>query len=160
MGANTLFARVIDSQHQVRIAPQVLIIGLGRYGRRLAHGLEEAGLRVLSLDFDRRSFVPHARPGSGCIRGRQRLGPAGGDAAGPCHLGGEHPAGPRFQPGALHALEETNFGGEIVVVARDEVTGATLSTIGAPRLLYPMRNAVDHATGALAELIRNKETST
>lgn len=152
---------VIDSQHQVRIAPQVLIIGLGRYGRRLAHGLEEAGLRVLSLDFDPEVVRAARQAGLKVVYG---------DASDSVLLA-EMPLDPATwvvstlpdlasNRALLHALEETNFGGEIVVVARDEVTGATLSTIGAPRLLYPMRNAVDHATGALAELIRNKETST
>ncbi|MCV4784414.1 NAD-binding protein, partial [Escherichia coli] len=33
-------------------APDAIVIGLGRYGRRLAQKLEEAGVRVLGVDFD------------------------------------------------------------------------------------------------------------
>ena len=57
----------------------------------------------------------------------------------------------------LRGLRELHFTGELAVVAREEFDGAPLKALGAPTILYPMRNAVDYAVEALTAIIRNKE---
>ena len=52
-------------------------------------------------------------------------------------------------------LRELHFTGEVAVVAREEFDGAALKRLGAPTLLYPMRNAVDYAVEALTAIIRS-----
>lgn len=59
----------------------------------------------------------------------------------------------------LRGLRELHFTGDVVVVAREEFDGAALKRLGAPTILYPMRNAVDYAAEALIAIIRNNETS-
>jgi Trk K+ transport system NAD-binding subunit len=57
----------------------------------------------------------------------------------------------------LRSLRDLQYGGEVAVVAREESDGAALKQIGAPTLLYPMRDAVDYAVEALTAIIRSKE---
>jgi len=46
----------------------------------------------------------------------------------------------------------------VAVVAREEFDGAALKRLGAPTILYPMRNAVDYAVEALSSIIRPRES--
>jgi tartrate/fumarate subfamily iron-sulfur-dependent hydro-lyase alpha chain len=43
--------------------PEVIVYGLGRYGRQLAHRLQDAGLRVLGVDFDPQALASARRAG-------------------------------------------------------------------------------------------------
>jgi voltage-gated potassium channel Kch len=54
----------------------------------------------------------------------------------------------------LRSLRELHFTGEVAVVAREDFDGAALKRLGAPTILYPMRNAVDYAVEALTAIIR------
>lgn len=136
-------------------APDAIVIGLGRYGRRLAHKLQEEGVRVLGVDFD-----PEAT---------QVPAPAGfevrfGDAQDPEFLEtlplARTPWVVSTMPDLasnrllLHALTERGYGGDLAIVARDDATGAALKSAGVPIVLYPVRNAVDYAVEHLSELMR------
>jgi Kef-type K+ transport system membrane component KefB len=137
------------------ISPDAIVIGLGRYGRRLAHKLREEGIRVLGVDFD--PEVAEA-PGPGNLELRF------GDAQDPEFLGTLPLGGTPWVVSTLpdldsnrlllHALTERGYGGDLAIVARDDATGAALKSAGVPIVLYPVRNAVDYAVAHLSDLMR------
>ncbi|NCC29529.1 MAG: sodium:proton exchanger [Gammaproteobacteria bacterium] len=149
-------APAIDAQ------PEVLVIGLGRYGLRLARRLRDEGLQVLGVDCD-----------PDVVR---RLSDAGvSDAGLTVHFGDGHD--PAFLDSLpmdglswaistlpdldsnrvlLYALAERRFSGEIAIVARDDTQGAQLWQIGAPVILYPFRDAVDFAADNIMSIIRRR----
>jgi len=135
--------------------PDAIVIGLGRYGRRLAHKLQEEGVRVLGVDFD-----PEVTqlPAHGGFEVRF------GDAQDPEFLETLPLARASWVVSTLpdlasnrlllHALTERGYGGDLAIVARDDATGAALKSAGVPIVLYPVRNAVDYAVEHLSELMR------
>jgi len=151
---------VATERHDLREA-DVIVLGLGRYGSRLALGLKEAGLKVLGVEFDpevaramRRHGLP-VRYGDGIagefleslpLKDTRWVVSTLPDLASNRDL--------------LRGLRELHFTGEVAVVARDELDGAALKRLGAPTVLYPMRNAVDYAVEALTAIIRPKEDKT
>nr|MBS0022275.1 cation:proton antiporter [Gammaproteobacteria bacterium] len=139
-------------------APEVVVFGLGRYGERLARRLKEAGVTVLGVDFDP-EVVRHLR--------RQGLMLRFGDSQDPDFLESlpleAVPWAVSTLPdlasnrALLHALRARRFGGEIVIVARDEAQHSSLKRAGAPTVLYPFRDALDFTAEHLATLIRPGE---
>ncbi len=127
--------------------PQALVLGLGRYGHRLAKRLHEGGLAVLGVDFDPELV---RRCGS-CEDFAVRYGD-GHDAA---FLDGLPLADlswvistlPDIESNRalLHALAARGFAGDVAIVARDEEQGAQLWRAGAPIVLYAFRDAADFA---------------
>ena len=150
---------VATERHDLREA-DVIVFGLGRYGSRLALGLKEAGLKVLGVEFDpeaaralRRHGLP-VRYGDGIasefleslpLKDTRWVVSTLPDMASNRDL--------------LRSLRELHFTGEVAVVAREEFDGAALKRLGAPTILYPMRNAVDYAVEALTDIIRNNEAA-
>jgi len=148
---------VTIERHDLREA-DVIVFGLGRYGSRLALGLKEAELKVLGVEFDpevaramRRRGLP-VRYGDGIasefleslpLKDTRWVVSTLPDMASNRDL--------------LRSLRELHFTGEVAVVAREEFDGAALKRLGAPTILYPMRNAVDYAVEALTAIIRNNE---
>lgn len=136
-------------------APDALVIGLGRYGRRLAQKLQEEGFCVLGVDFDPEMADPRAANGV-----EVRFG----DAQDPEFLDTLPLARTPWVVSTLpdlasnqlllHALTERGYGGDLAIVARDDAAGAALKSAGAPIVLYPVRNAVDYAVEHLSELMR------
>jgi Kef-type K+ transport system membrane component KefB len=139
-----------------RVQPQVLVLGLGRYGLRLATRLQEAGLEVLGVDSDpelTRNLVG-------------RLPVRFGDGQDPDFLDTLPLAGLRWAISTLpdtdsnrvliRALIGHGFSGEIAVVARDEQQGAELWRAGAPVILYPFRDAVDFAAANIIAMIERE----
>lgn len=145
---------VLSQPHLTRVTPEVLIVGLGRYGLRLAQGLKSAGLHVHALDFDPEVARSARQAGFHVYFGDAN----DADSLAEIPLGGipwivstlPDIASNRV---LLQGLAEKRFDGKIAVVARDEVMGEAMETMGSPKLLYPMRNAVDHAVTALTKLI-------
>ena len=137
----------------------VIVIGLGRYGSRLALGLKEAGLAVLGVDFDpetaralRRQGLP-VRYGDGidaAFLDSLPLAPATWVVSSLPDLDSNR--------NLLRALREHGFAGEIAIVARDEAQGMALKQYGAPTVLYPLRNAVDYVVESLTAIIRQEKT--
>jgi len=148
---------VATERHDLSEA-DVIVFGLGRYGSRLALGLKEAELKVLGVEFDpevardmRRKGLP-VRYGDGIasefleslpLKEARWVVSTLPDMASNRDL--------------LRTLRELHFAGEVAVVAREEFDGAALKKLGAPTILYPMRNAVDYAVEALTTIIRPKE---
>ncbi|MBX3468602.1 MAG: NAD-binding protein [Planctomycetes bacterium] len=158
------FERRVPFREQAGAAPgagarvDVVMIGLGRYGRSLAHGLEQRGLAVLGVDVD-----PEA------VRARRALGKPAlyGDAADPGltaelplepppwvviaippHPTGLSHADPRRA--LLHALRERGAT-KVGVIARDEVEAAELERGGAALVLQPFPDAAVRAVERITE---------
>ncbi len=151
---------VATERHDLREA-DVIVFGLGRYGSRLALGLRDAGLRVLGVEFD---------PEVARAMRRQGLPVRYGDGIASEFLESLPLKDTRWVVSTLpdlasnrdllRGLREQRFAGELAVVAREEFDGAPLKTLGAPTILYPMRNAVDYAVETLTTIIRNKSAGT
>ncbi len=145
---------VATERHDLSEA-DVIVFGLGRYGSRLALGLQEAQLKVLGVEFD-----PEA---AGALR-REGLPVRYGDGIASEFLESLPLKETRWVVSTLpdmasnrdllRGLRELHFTGEVAIVARDEFDGAALKRMGAPTILYPMRNAVDFAVETLASIIR------
>jgi hypothetical protein len=150
---------VATERHDLREA-DVIVFGLGRYGSRLALGLKEAGLKVLGVEFD---------PEVARALRRQGLPVRYGDGIASEFLESLPLKDTRWVVSTLpdmasnrdllRGLHELHFAGEIAVVAREELDGAALKRLGAPTVLYPMRNAVDYAVETLTAIIRNNATT-
>lgn len=140
--------------------PEVVIFGLGRYGGRLAMQLQEAGIRVLGVDFD-----------------PERVGELR-DQGLAVHYGDGQESGfldelplksakwvvstlPDVESNLafLNALKEHRFCGDVAFVARDDTHGLALKQAGAPTVLYPMRDAVDYTVEHFVALIRPEKES-
>jgi hypothetical protein len=148
---------VATERHDLRTA-DVIVFGLGRYGRRLALNLKGAELKVLGVEFDpevvramRRHGLP-VRYGDGTasefleslpLKETRWVVSTLPDLASNRDL--------------LRGLRELHFTGEVAVVARDEIDGVALKQMGAPTVFYPMRDAVDYAVESLAAIIHPKE---
>lgn len=149
---------VATERHDLREA-DVIVFGLGRYGSRLALGLKEAGLKVLGVEFD---------PEVARALRRQGLPVRYGDGIASEFLESLPLKDTRWVVSTLpdmasnrdllRGLHELHYTGEIAVVARDELDGVALKRLGAPTVLYPMRNAVDYAVETLTAIIRNNGT--
>jgi len=148
---------VATERHDLREA-DVIVFGLGRYGSRLALGLKEAELKVLGVEFD---------PEVARALRRQGLPVRYGDGIASDFLESLPLKDTRWVVSTLpdmaanrdllRSLRELHFTGEVAVVAREEFDGTALKKLGAPTILYPMRNAVDYAVEALTAIIRPKE---
>ncbi len=148
---------VATERHDLREA-DVIVVGLGRYGGRLAIALKEAGLKVLGVEFDPEAVRDMRRKG---------LPVRYGDGTTGEFLESLPLKDTRWVVSTLpdlsanrdllRSLRDLQYGGEVAVVAREESDGAALKQIGAPTLLYPMRDAVDYAVEALTAIIRSKE---
>ena len=134
--------------------PDVIVFGLGRYGERLAFGLQDAELQVLGVDFDPEVARRIRRKG---------LAVRYGDGTDTDFLEGLPIAGAAWIVSTLpdlvsnldllRALREHHCRAEVAIVARDEEEGLELKRAGAPTVIYPMRNAVDYTVDALTALI-------
>ncbi|MFN3595866.1 MAG: cation:proton antiporter [Rubricoccaceae bacterium] len=139
----------------------VLVLGMGRYGSRIAEGLAAEGLRPLAVDFDPEA-VRAAR-----ARGLDALM---GDASDPeflAHLplGGvraavsatTRAASPLTEAdahaSALQALRELGFSGPVAVTVEDEDAGARYRAMGAALVLCPFADAADRAVVRLRGLL-------
>jgi hypothetical protein len=140
--------------------PDVIVIGLGRYGRQLAAQLKTAGLDVLGLDLD-----PEAAQDSRRLGIRVKFGDAIDAeliATLPLHSQGWIVSTlPDFDSNRtlLRLLRESQYGGELVFVARDDASGMALKGIGASIVLYTLRDAVNRATEVLTKLVLERRST-
>ncbi|WP_219933111.1 cation:proton antiporter [Massilia glaciei] len=136
--------------------PEVLVFGLGRYGRQLALGLRASGLEVLGIDFD--PVVVRAAS-------HQGLPVRFGDGIEVDFIG-SLPLGDikwvvsalpdaESNRGLMQALRENDFQGKVAAVTSEETDAILLGELGASIVLQPLKNAVDHAATALAGMIKN-----
>jgi Kef-type K+ transport system membrane component KefB len=143
-------ARGVLGPHDLA-APDVLVVGMGRYGRRLAEQLHRAGRRVLGVDFD-----PE-------LARRAALGPLPmffGDAADAGLLDSLPLEGTRWVaitlPDAddalalVNALRQRRFAGRIALAARNESDLRRLGRARPDLLLKPFDDAADQAARLLS----------
>ncbi len=133
------------------VRPEVVVFGMGRYGRRLAEQLAQDGRQVLGVDFDPelvRSAARHTVP----VRF--------GDASDPALIE-ELPLGsarwavltmpdPDVTLALVAALRAHRFRGRIALAARSGEDVRRLSRAHPDLLLRPFQDAADHAARTLA----------
>ncbi len=140
--------------------PDVIVVGLGRYGGQLVSQLQQAGLNVLGVDLDP-EVVRQARARGLSVRFGDGIDHALIDTL-PLHAQGWVVSTlPDFDSNRtlLRLLRESQFAGELAFVARDDESGLALKQIGAPIVLYTLRDAVSRATDALASLIHERNAT-
>ena len=149
-----LLGEAADDTHE---RPQILVLGLGRYGHRLAGRLRGAGLSVLGVDCDPELVRRLAAEGFSAHFGDGH-DPAFLDTLPRGGLSWVISTLPDVESNRslLYALMEQGFKGEIAVVARDEQRGAELWRLGVPIILYPFRDAVDYATDNILAMMRQR----
>jgi Kef-type K+ transport system membrane component KefB len=145
----------VEAQSLTTDQPDVIVFGMGRYGGRLALGLREAGIQVLGVDFD--PEVVRELHGKGLV---VRYG----DGTDTDFLDGLPLSATDWLVSTfpdltanlalLRELQKRRCSADVAIVARDENDGLALKQAGAPVVLYPIRNAVDHTVGILADIIR------
>jgi Kef-type K+ transport system membrane component KefB len=136
-----------DEVERTRLAeheepPDVVVLGLGRYGDGIVSGLNEHGLRILGVDFDPLVLSKWAEQGVGVLYG---------DA--------EDPELPAILPlphsgwivstirrvdanlALLAALDHFDYTGKVAVAAHHRADGERLRAAGADRVLYPYSSA-------------------
>lgn len=135
----------------------VIVIGLGRYGSRLALGLKEAGLNVLGVEYDPEVVRTLRRHG---------LAVRYGDCSASEFIESLPLKNTRWVVSTLpdkdsshdllRGLREQHFVGDVAIVAREDFDSVELRKLGATTILYPMRNAVDYAVETLTAIIHPK----
>ena len=133
---------------------QVVVIGLGRYGRRLLNQLREGGIEVLGVDFDP-EVVSSLR--------EERVAVRFGDGEDPAFLESLPLRQARWVVSSLpswesnrallDALKASGFDGQLGAVARDAVHHARLEKAGVTRVLNPFNDAADQAARSLCSEI-------
>ncbi len=136
----------------------VVIIGLGRFGTRLADRLESEGVRTLAVDFDPRIVLHWKREGR----------PA-------AYADAEDPEFPTVLPltnvawvvctapdvavnrAVQHHLRRFGYGGRIALTAHTEHAARRLKELGADRVLLPFADAADRAVEALLADVSKRE---
>ncbi len=132
----------------------VLVIGLGRYGSRLALSLQANGLKVLGVEFDPEAAQQFRAQG---------LPVRYGDATSSEFLESlplQHHSWlistlPDLSANRdlLRCLQDLTFQGQIAVVVRHEHEREQLQQYDRLTLLYPMRNAIDYAVEVICQMI-------
>ncbi len=131
--------------------PQLVIVGLGRYGERLMCQLHKAGIRVMGIDFDP-EVIRELR--------KRRLNVRFGDGEDPAFLESLPLGEARWvvstlrswdsNRALLHALQQAGFSGQIAGVVLDERHGEELQAAGVARVINPMNDAADNAARSFA----------
>jgi Kef-type K+ transport system membrane component KefB len=154
--------RAPDAAGAAEGAYDVILFGLGRFGRGIGTGLSARGLRVLGVDFDPEALAAWSRLG---LDGR--FGDAT-DPEAPLHLplsgvravvaavsraGGPlteaHP-----QLALLHGLRAARFRGRVVLSADSPAEAARLRALGADDVLVPFEDAAAEAVDRIVASLR------
>ncbi|MBF8163472.1 cation:proton antiporter [Pseudomonas mendocina] len=132
--------------------PEVIVYGLGRYGRQLAHRLEDAGLRVLGVDFNPEALASARRSGLTVCYGDAE------DHDFITHLPLQQARAlvstiPQREVNAilLRAARSTGFRGQVTLSAFREGDLEAFTRAGAASVLQPYIDAADSAARRLLE---------
>ena len=146
-------SREIAAEEQVLIDeyPEVVIFGLGRYGRRLLSELHKNGTPVLGVDFD---------PETVNQLKQKDLPVQFGDGEDDAFIDGLPLSKARWvvttlplvesNAGLVHAIRRANFTGNIAGIVRDRTHGEMLVEMGCDRVLNLFEDAADYASGIFA----------
>jgi Trk K+ transport system NAD-binding subunit len=139
-------------------APDVVIFGLGRFGRAIAERLRARGLAVLGVDFDPEAVRAWRRRGFEAVYGDATdpelvatlpLGRARwAISAIPSHAGGLTHEDHRLA--LISALRGERFGGRIAVTAHGRSERNELLGRGADLVLLPFHDAAERAAELVA----------
>lgn len=144
----------VETRRNIEDHPEAVIIGLGRYGGRLAERLKHRGIRVLGVDFD-----PEA------VRAMRSRGipVMYGDGESPdfietLPLDNAHWVVSTVREDVanrsiLASLAERNFGGHVAIVSSDSEPDSVDMLGPRIRLLHPFSDAADYAALDLAARI-------
>jgi len=135
----------------------VILFGLGRYGREIAKTLIERGARVLGIDFDPEAVDHWRRRGQPALYGDAadpdfpatlpwRGARAVMVATSPVERGIAHDDS---RVAVIHALRQLGFAGTIAVRCNDAADLQYIRHAGADILLVPFADAADYAAGAI-----------
>ena len=141
----------VENQVEARAEADVIVYGLGRYGRRLAKCLQEQNLRMLGVDFD---------PEIVRICQRHGMKVRFGDAEDPAFpetlpLAGAHwvvstlPQ-PELNLVLMDALRYHGFTGRLAMTAHNDRDAKRLTHAGADKVLFPFNDAADFAANIIA----------
>lgn len=152
------FREVAEGTPPPEAGHEIILLGLGRYGRRIGLGLKARGIAVLGVDFD-----PDA------LRRWRELGlPAQfGDATDPefiAHLPLQEAKGVVLavppgraglgnadsHPALLHALRAAGYRGQVAVTVNALDDAAQVQALGATLLLSPFEDAAERAVDKIA----------
>ena len=139
------------AQHDTANQPEVVVFGIGRYGRALAEQLQERGLAVLGVDFD-----PEVLAGS---RG-ESIPVVFGDAGDREFLAQLPLAKAKWvvstmrqfelDRAVVEAVRRLDFPGSVAVMAETEASASHLRELGADEIFRPFHDAAEHAAGFIA----------
>ncbi len=133
----------------------VIVFGLGRYGGRLAQGLQEAGLAVAGVDFDPETVQAWRHRGLSVRYGdATEAGLLESLPLAECTWVISTLPDLASNRGLLQTLQAHQYTGELAIVARADEDGLQLKKLGVPTVIYPMRNAVDFVVDTLASIIQ------
>jgi len=148
----------IETQGTGTTRVDVVVIGLGRYGRRLLIQLRDQGIEVLGVDFDP-EVVRSLR--------EAKLAARFGDGEDPAFLESLPLQQARWVVSSLpawesnrallDALKAIGFAGQVAAVARDADHQQQLQNAGVTRVLNPFDDAADEAARSLRSDILTTE---
>lgn len=138
--------------------PQVIVFGLGRYGKRMLLQLHAHDVHALGVDFDPETVDELPRRGIP-VRFGDAEDPDFADALLWRQAGWVVMTLPdrTVNRALLRALKSAGFQGRIAGVVSDELQAQALHEAGAERIINPFKDAADHAAEALAWDIRSRE---
>lgn len=132
--------------------PEVIVYGLGRYGRQLAHRLQDGGLRVLGVDFDPQALASARQAGLAVCYGDAE------DADFIAHLPLQQARAlvstiPQREVNALllRAARSAGFRGSVTLSAFREGDLEAFTRAGAASVLQPYIDAADSAARRLLQ---------
>lgn len=161
----TRFERKIPFREQesgtLMTEPEIIIIGLGRYGGQLAQRLHKDGVRVLGVDFDPERVRELRRHG---------LRVAFGDVEN-TELADTLPLGdlrwvvstlpdPGINRTLIANLRRHGYSGSVAAVAHTKEDAHTLTQAGASTVFLPYADATEFAAETLYHSLKGKGTST
>jgi Kef-type K+ transport system membrane component KefB len=139
-------------------ASEVIVFGMGRYGRRLAEQLAAGGVRVLGVDFD---------PELQATLAGSKVPVVFGDAADAEFVAHLPMDGVKVVVSTLREMETDialvdslrrhGFEGMIAATAHSRQEGRRLHDAGADQVLMPFTDAADHAARRIMGTLQEKE---
>jgi Kef-type K+ transport system membrane component KefB len=145
---------VLDHQHY-----DVILFGLGRYGKTIAHYLEQEGLSLLAVDFNPHEVKKWREKGKSTIYG---------DACDPAFIDSLPLSGtkwvisamPQHDPGLTHkdprfvlinGLRQHGFSGKIAISTQEPDDVALLEKDGVDIILLPFHDAAEQAVTRIVQ---------
>jgi Kef-type K+ transport system membrane component KefB len=159
------FERKIPFREQVSLDldatdPEVIIIGLGRYGGQLAQRLRQQGVHVLGVDFDPERVRELHRGGLpmvfGDVESTELLDALPLDKA--CCLVSTLPD-TAINLALIDNLHQHSYSGLIAAVAHAQSDANTLMQAGVSTVFLPYADATEFAAASLCQHLKRKESS-